>query len=363
GGWPGGSARRWRGGTGGRCRRSARNGRARPLGLAVGGVAIEHAGRRELAELVTDHFLGDHHRDVLLPIVDAERQSDELRQDRRAPAPDLDHLVPARRARGFRLLEQIAVDEPPFPDRPSHHVCLILLPRVAACQDELGGGLVAAGLLALGGEAPRRHRMTAAGGATLPAAMRMVDRVHRDAAVVRTAAHPAFAAGLADRNIHIVRVRYRADGGHAAAVDQALLGRVQAQDDVVAVAADDLRVGAGRARDLAAFAELELDVVDDGADRNITERHGVARLHVHILARDHGVACGQPLRREDVGEFAVLVLDQGDEAGAVRIIFDPLDGRRYVELAAFEVDLAVGLLVTAAAETDGDTAVVVASTR
>src|SRR5262249_58627580 len=170
GGWPGGSARRWRGGTGGGCRWSTRNGRARPLGLAVGGVAIEHAGRRELAELVADHFLGDHHRDVLLPIVDAERQSDELRQDRRAPAPDLDHLVPARRARGFRLLEQIAVDERTFPDRTCHDGCLILLPRVAACQDELGGGLVAAGLFFLcWGGPPRAPGAAARGGAPPPA--------------------------------------------------------------------------------------------------------------------------------------------------------------------------------------------------
>src|SRR4051794_2454762 len=79
------------------CRRAraATGGAARAFGLAVRGVAIEHARRRELAELVAYHLLGDHDGDVLLPIVDAERQPDELRQDRRAPAPDLDHLVPA----------------------------------------------------------------------------------------------------------------------------------------------------------------------------------------------------------------------------------------------------------------------------
>src|SRR5512144_2392034 len=78
-----------------RCRRrSARCRRcARALGLAIRRMAIEHPARRELAKLVADHFLGHQHRDVLLAVVDAEVKSDELRQDGRAAAPDLDHLV------------------------------------------------------------------------------------------------------------------------------------------------------------------------------------------------------------------------------------------------------------------------------
>src|SRR5262245_25919999 len=238
---------------------------------------------------------------------------------------------------------------------------LILLPRVAACQDELGGGLVLAGLLALGGKAAGSDRMPAAGGAPFAAAMRMVDRVHGDAAIVRTPAHPALAAGLADRDVHVVGVRDRPDRGHAAAVDQALLGRIEPDDDVVPVAADDLRIGAGRARDLAALAELELDIVHDGADRNVAERHRVAGLHIDVLAGDHRIAGGNPLRRQDIGQLAVLVLDECNEGGAVRVIFKPLDGRGHVELAALEVDLAVGFLVATTAEAHGGAAVVVAA--
>src|SRR3954462_14131322 len=99
-----------------------------------------------------------------------------------------------------------------------------LLARVAADHDELGGGLVLAGLLALGREAPWGDRMAAALGA---AAVRVIDRVHGDAAVVRHAALPALAAGLADRGVHVVGIRHRADGGKAAAVDEALLGRIE----------------------------------------------------------------------------------------------------------------------------------------
>src|SRR5688572_16629297 len=71
-----------------------------PLRLPVGGMAVEGARRRELAELVADHLLGHVDRDVLLAVIDAEGEPDELRQDRRAAAPDLDHLVAGRGPRG-----------------------------------------------------------------------------------------------------------------------------------------------------------------------------------------------------------------------------------------------------------------------
>src|SRR5262249_14633865 len=102
-------ARRRTGGS----RTRARAGRA--LDLAVGRMAMEGPRWGKFAELVPDHLLGDHHRDVLVAVVDSEGQADELRQDRRAPAPGLDHVVPTRRTRGFRLLQQIAVDERAFP--------------------------------------------------------------------------------------------------------------------------------------------------------------------------------------------------------------------------------------------------------
>src|SRR5579871_6450366 len=193
--------------------------------------------------------------------------------------------------------------------------------------------------------------------------MRVVDRVHGDTAVVRTATHPALAAGLADRSVHVIGVRHCTDGGAATAVHQALLARVQAQDDVILVAADELGIGARGPRELAALPDLGLDVVDDGADRHVAERHDIARLHVDIVAGDDGVAHRQTLRREDIGLLAVLILDQGDEAGAVRIIFQPLDGCGHIDLLALEVNDAERLLVAAAAETHGDAAGIVAAAR
>src|SRR3954451_7461985 len=130
-----------------RCRGS-RGRRARAaLGLAVRRMAIKGARRGELAELMADHLFAHLHRNVLVAVVNAEHQPDELRQDRRAAGPDSDHLVPGRWARGFCLLEQIAVDERTFPNRTRHGAWpLLLLAYVAARHDEFLGALVAARL-------------------------------------------------------------------------------------------------------------------------------------------------------------------------------------------------------------------------
>src|SRR5437588_4650145 len=86
------------------------------LGFLVARMAMEGTGRRELAELVTHHFLVDRYRHMLLAVVDTEDQADELRQDGRAAAPYLDDVVATGRACGIYILEQRHLDERAFPD-------------------------------------------------------------------------------------------------------------------------------------------------------------------------------------------------------------------------------------------------------
>src|SRR5215469_9176687 len=103
----------------------------------------------------------------------------------------------------------------------------LLLPP--APQDVAVRRLVVPCFRALGTLAPGRDRMTAARGAAFAAAMRMVDRVHRDAAHRRLLAEPAIAAGLADRDVLLIRIRDRADRRHALGAHHAHLARGQAQ--------------------------------------------------------------------------------------------------------------------------------------
>jgi len=83
------------------------------------------------------------------------------------------------------------------------------------------------------------------------------------------------------------------------------------------------------------------------------------RADVDPQARDHRIANLQALRCENVSQLAIGIFDQRDERGAVRIIFQPLDGRRDVKLAALEIDDPVSLLMTAAAKPAGDAAMII----
>src|SRR4051794_37582262 len=75
-----------------------------------------------------------------------------------------------------------------------------ILPKLlaAAADDEYVGPLAVACLVSTGRLTPGGDRMTAARGLALAAAVRVVDRVHRDTSVRRTDALPAVAACLAD---------------------------------------------------------------------------------------------------------------------------------------------------------------------
>ncbi len=160
-------------------------------------------------------------------------------------------------------------------------------------------------------------------GAAFAAAMRMIDRLHRRAAHGRTLALPHIAAGLADDFfVHVVRVRHCPDRRAAGQRYAAHFIGIKTQDRVARIATEILRIGARRTCDLSALARLHLDIVDDGADRHCRERHGITRLHVDALTGDNHVADGQALRRQDVGEFAVLVFNQRNARRAVRVVFD-----------------------------------------
>src|SRR5205085_18535 len=145
----------------------------------------------------------------------------------------------------------------------------------------------------------------------------------------------------------------RAHRGDAAVEHHAQLARAEADLGVAGVAADQLSVGAGRTGHLAAFAGLQLDIVDDGADRHGPQRHGVAGLHVDLFAGHDLIPGAQALRGQDVGQLAVGVADQGDERRAVRIVLEAFHRADDVELATLEVDVSVEPLGAAATETHG----------
>src|SRR5205823_3506597 len=172
------------------------------------------------------------------------------------------------------------------------------------------------------GLTPRTHRVTAAGGLALTAAVRVVDRVHGNAAHGRSLALPAQPARLAPCDVGLLGVADLPDGRPAAGVDVADLARRHAQLRERAVLGDELHAGAGRPGDLGAAAWAQLDRVHDRADGDVAQRQVVAGLDVRAGAVLDAVAAGEPVGREDVPLLAVRVVQQRDARRAVRVVLD-----------------------------------------
>src|SRR5262245_267205 len=98
-------------------------GRSRGSGGLLGHVrtvTAEDARGDELAELVPDHVLGDVNGQELVPVVDGQRVADELRQDRAAPRPGLEHPLLAAPVERLDLADQAVDDVRPLLDRTCH---------------------------------------------------------------------------------------------------------------------------------------------------------------------------------------------------------------------------------------------------
>src|SRR6266542_4873446 len=339
---------------------AARAASANPGRPLLGAVDAEGPGRRELAELVADHRLGDVHGHVLAPIVDRDRVPDHVGDDRGAPRPGLDDPLVAPAVQLVDLLQQVVIHKGALFQRASHR--LPPPPLAAAAQDQLVGGLAAAAGAALR-LAPRAHRVAATRALALATAERVVDRVHGHAARLRALAAVAVAAGLAPADQVVLGVADLTDRGAAGHLDLADLAGGHAQGGPAALLGQQLDRHAGGAAQLGAAAGAQLDGVHHGAHRDAAQWQGVARLDVRALARLHQVTHVEPVGGEDVALLAVQVVEQGDAGGAVGVVLDRRDLGRHAVLVAAEVDDPVAALVATAAVPRGDAAVHVAATR
>src|SRR5579885_1349464 len=234
--------------------------------------------------------------------------------------------------------------------------------HATVAHDHLRGALVLARLVAARRLAPRGHGVATAAGLALAAAVRVVNRVHGDAADVRADALPARAPGLAVRNIFVLDVADLADGRVADDGDAPHLARRHANLRVVAFLRPQLREAASRANQLPALARSQLDVVNLRPQRDVPNRQRVSGQDVRVGAAHDRLADLDPGGRDDVALLAVEVGDERDVRRAVRVVLDLRDAPRNSRLVALEVNDAVEALVPAAAAAHRDVAVVVAAT-
>jgi len=103
--------------------------------------------------------------------------------------------------------------------------------------------------------------------------------------------------------------------------------------------------------------------VNQGTNRNIADRQGIARLDRRLLARLNLVAGAYVFRRDDVSTLAVRVENQREMRASIRIVFDALDLTDDTVLVTTKIDDAITSLMTTAAMTRRDPALVVTTAR
>ena len=166
-------------------------------------------------------------------------------------------------------------------------------------------------------------------------------------------------ASLTKLLVAVILIAYGTDGSHAVQADITVLAGRQTYLSYAVLLSHQLSCAASGTNQLSALARVQLDVVDYGTNRNVLDRQCVARLDVSAGGRNNSVANRQTLRCDDVALVAILVLNQRDVCGTVRVVFDGQDGSLDVHLVALEVNDSVLLLVTAALVTYGDSAIAV----
>src|SRR6266536_2112867 len=296
-------------------------------------VRSESPRRRELAELVAHHRLGDEHRYVLPAVMHGDRVPQHRRDDHGPPGPGPDDGLRPLLVLRVHLLHQVVVDEGALLKATRHRVLLLPLVLAAATGDEPVAGLVCPPGPALR-LAPRADRVAPAGALALAAAERVINGVHGHAAHGGTAALPPAPPGLAQLDVALLGVADLAHGGPAGRVDPPDLPGGHPQLGEAALLGQQLNPGARGPRDLRPAARAQLDGVHHGAGGDEAQRQRVALLVVRPGAVLHPVARVQALRAEDVPLLAVGVVQQGDPGRAVRVVFDVRDLGRHAVLVS-----------------------------
>src|SRR5687767_5267615 len=144
-------------------------------------------------------------------------------------------------------------------------------------HDHVACPLVATRLVTACRLAPRRYRIAAARGLTFAAAMRVIDRIHRDASNLRPLAHPATATRFTERNILVLGVAALSYGRHTDDGNAPDFARRHTHLRVVAFLRDDLGKAACRTDHLTALSGTKLDVMNFRTERNVFDRQRIAR--------------------------------------------------------------------------------------
>src|SRR5215469_6325350 len=191
--------------------------------------------------------------------------------------------------------------------------------------------------------------------------MRVIDRGHRDPAIVRALAQPALASGFANRNVLVLNVAHLAHRRHTVNQHPAGFTGRQLKQRVVPFFGHQLGLCSGRARHLRAFARPQLDVVHRRARRDVPQWQRIAGYDIGVRPAEDGLANLQAIRVQDVAMFAVGIAQQRQPRRAVRVVLYGHDLRWNARLLALEINHAQLAFVPATAPPAGHVALTAAA--
>lgn len=221
--------------------------------------------------------------------------------------------------------------------------------------------LRSAGLVALGGDTLARAGMSA-GLTAFTTTHGVIDGVHDNAAVARTATEMTVATSLTSNFEVVLGVADNADRGTACLKDHAHFAAGHFDDGILVIARHQLGIGTGGANHLGSLAWAELNVVDESTEGDFGEQEGVADLGGSALAGHNSLADLESLGAEDVTLLTVSIGDKCDTGATVGVVLDGFDNSGDTVLSALEVDKTIQFLVTTADITHGHLTLIVTAT-
>src|SRR6266436_4256399 len=152
---------------------------------------------------------------------------------------------------------------------------------------------------------PGRYRIAPARRLAFSATMRMVNRIHRHAAYVRSDTAPAGAAGFAQRDIFVLDIPNLSDCGPAFNRHSPYFARRHAQLRVSTLLGQQLSEGSGSARHLPAFAGTHFNIVNLRTQRDVANRQSISGKNVRVLSAGDRLSHFQAGRSDNITLLAV----------------------------------------------------------
>ena len=119
----------------------------------------------------------------------------------------------------------------------------------------------------------------------------------------------------------------------------------------------------GTPRNLSTATGAQFDVVNIRSERNRAKRKGISEIRRDIVPGDNFRPDSQSVRRENITQLAVAVLNKSNSRRTVRIVLNRENIRGHAVFAPSEIDLPVILFVAAADVTRSQSAKIISTAR